>query len=72
MSGGTGRGRWVERIKEAWERARVAKEWRRRVEGGDRKGETRFDGGPGGENEDEIRKMAKFVVEWIEDCWRDV
>ncbi|KAJ3914180.1 hypothetical protein F5877DRAFT_92869 [Lentinula edodes] len=54
-------GRWVERVKEAWEKARVAKEWKRRVEG------DRIT-----EREAEIRDMARVVVNWVEDFWQGI
>ncbi|KAJ3889997.1 hypothetical protein GG344DRAFT_50497 [Lentinula edodes] len=64
-------GRWVERVKEAWEKARVAKEWKRRVEGGEKQ---KIINGNGAdritEREAEIRDMARVVVDWVEDFWR--
>ncbi|KAF5391511.1 hypothetical protein D9757_002458 [Collybiopsis confluens] len=63
------RGRWVERVKEAWDKARVAKEWRRKVEEGYRKGGVPLEGASR-ERREAIQKMAKFVVDWADDCWR--
>ncbi|KIK62917.1 hypothetical protein GYMLUDRAFT_259693 [Collybiopsis luxurians FD-317 M1] len=61
-------GRWVERVREAWEKARVAKEWKRKV----KEGEKRDGACEIGEKEEEIRNMAKVVVNWVEDCWKDI
>ncbi|KAJ4477325.1 hypothetical protein J3R30DRAFT_3404693 [Lentinula aciculospora] len=61
-------GRWVERVKEAWEKARVAKEWKRKVEGGEMMlGANRIT-----EREVEIRDMARVVVDWVDNCWRGI
>ncbi|KAJ3996864.1 hypothetical protein F5050DRAFT_1807381 [Lentinula boryana] len=62
-------GRWVESVKEAWEKARVAKEWKRRVERGEKK--EYVDKGIT-EREAESRYMAKVVVDWVEDWWQGI
>ncbi|KAJ3900997.1 hypothetical protein F5879DRAFT_992360 [Lentinula edodes] len=66
-------GRWVERVKEAWEKARVAKEWKRRVEGGEKKNIINGNGADRiTEREAEIRDMARVVVNWVEDFWQGI
>ncbi|KAJ3869190.1 hypothetical protein EV359DRAFT_30745 [Lentinula novae-zelandiae] len=66
-------GRWAERVKEAWEKARVAKEWKRRVEGGEKKNIINGNGADRiTEREAEIRDMARVVVDWVEDFWQGI
>ncbi|KAE9405165.1 hypothetical protein BT96DRAFT_963987 [Gymnopus androsaceus JB14] len=61
-------GHWSDRVKEAWEKARVAKKWKRKVEEGEKR-----DGAAGiTEREAETRKMASVVVDWVEGCWKDI
>ncbi|KAF9073444.1 hypothetical protein BDP27DRAFT_1391015 [Rhodocollybia butyracea] len=61
-----GNGHWVERVKEAWQKARASKERKRRV-----KGAELSEGVCISEREDEIRRMAKVVVEWVGEWWKD-
>ncbi|KAJ3760291.1 hypothetical protein EV360DRAFT_40133 [Lentinula raphanica] len=58
-------GRWVERVKEAWEKTRVANQW-------SRTGDSEKEAEVITERKAEIERMAEVVVDWVEDWWQGI
>ncbi|KAJ3778064.1 hypothetical protein FB446DRAFT_699449 [Lentinula raphanica] len=57
-------GRWVERVKEAWEKTRVANQCRT--------GDSEKEAEVITERKAEIERMAEVVVDWVEDWWQGI